>query len=220
MKTYTHVPPVQVPGLIQDNRADGRVYITPDGDVYPSVTTVLGIEASEEIEKWKAAVGLEEANLTSARAAARGTRIHQLCEDTLNNCPSEPGIFDAEAFSAMKKALVRIDNIHAVELRLFSDILKIAGTVDLIAEFDGELSIIDWKTSTRQKFRDDIHGYFMQCSAYAVAFEERTGRKVKNIVIVMSVDGDPLPSIFIEKVKDWVPRFITLRKKFKQLKGF
>jgi ATP-dependent exoDNAse (exonuclease V) beta subunit len=220
MKTYTHVPPVDVPQVVQDNRPDGRVYITPEGNTYPSVTTVLGIEGAEEIEKWKAAVGEEEARLTSARAAARGTRIHQLCEDTLNNAPTEPNLFDMEAFAAMKKALVRIDNVHAVELRLFSDILKIAGTVDLIAEFDGELSIIDWKTSGRLKYRDDIHGYFMQCSAYAVAYEERTGRKVKNIVIVMAVDGDPMPAIFIEKVKDWVPHFIQLRKKFKQLKGF
>lgn len=219
-KTYNHVHKWVMPEVVQDNRPNGRVYITPDGATYPSVTTVLGIEGAEEIEKWKAAVGEVEAGMTSARAAARGTRVHQLCEDTLNNKPSEPSMFDLEAFKVMQKALERIDNVHAIELRLYSDILKVAGTVDLIAEFDGVLSIIDWKTSARLKYRDDIHGYFKQCSAYAIAYEERTGIKVKNIVIVMSVDGDPQPQIFIERVKDWVPEFIKLRKKFRQVKGY
>jgi hypothetical protein len=220
VKTYNHLPLPQIPELVQHNRPDGRVYETPDGRVYPSVTTVLGVEKNAELEAWRNSVGHEEANLTSARAAARGTRIHGLCEDVLFGRPAEPGMFDVEVFDVMKQALERIDNIYAIELRMFSDILKIAGTVDLIAEYEGELAIIDWKTSARLKHRDDIHSYFMQCSAYAVAFEELTGIKVRNIVIVMAVDGDPNVQIFKEKVKNWVPEFIKLRKKFKEIKGF
>lgn len=220
MKIYTHIPPVAIDEPVQDNRPDGRVYKTIDGNVYPSVTTVLGIEENEWLEEWKARVGTEEAELTSARAAARGTRIHKLCEDTLFNRPSEPGMFDLEAFRSMQRALLRIDRVRAIEQRLYSDILKVAGTVDLIADFDEVPSIIDWKTSLRVKYRDDIHGYFKQCSAYAVAYEERTGIKIPNIVIVMSVDGDKEPLIFKEKVRDWVPGFIELRKLFKQKKGY
>lgn len=216
---FEHIqrPLIQQP--TQQNTSEGRFYLTPEGNKYPSVTTVLGHGDNTWLEEWKAKVGPEEAELTSRRAANRGTRIHKLCEDTLNNMPSKPGMFDLEMFSSIKKVFPRINNIRCLELRLYSDILKVAGTVDLIADFDGQPSIIDWKTSLRLKDRNDIPDYFKQCSAYAVAYEERTGVKVPNLVIVMGVDGEKKPLVFIEKTRDWVPFFIEHRKRFKQDRG-
>lgn len=217
---YKHLPLVQIPPCVREDRSDGRVYITPDGLVYPSVTTVLGVGDNSWLDDWIAKVGKTEADIISARASARGTRIHKFCEDTLNNTPSEPGIFDREIFESFKKSLPYIDNIRGIEQRLYSDILKVAGTVDLVADFKGIISIIDWKTSRRVKYRDDISGYFAQCAAYALAYEERTGIKVPQIVIIMGVDDEPEPLIFVEQTKDWVPEFIKQRKIFRLIKGF
>lgn len=217
---YTHLPPVEMPALIQENRSNGRVYLTPEGYVYPSVTTVLGFGDNPWLDDWVRKVGPEEAKIISARAAARGTRMHGLLEDVLFNRTAQPSIFDQDMFMAMRKSLDRMDNIRCVEQRLYSDILRVAGTVDLIADFDQIPSIIDWKTSRRLKRRDEIGNYFAQCGAYALAYEERTGVKIPNIVIVMGVDDEPEPLIFIEKAKDWIPEFIKQRKIFRLGMGF
>ena len=214
---YTHLPPVEFSESVREDRPDGRVYITPEGRTYPSVTTVLGYGDNKWLDEWKAKVGPYEADLISKRAAARGTRLHTLCEATLCNKPLQPGMFDMEMFDTFKRALTRIDNI---EKRLHSDILRVAGTVDLIAEFDKNRAIIDWKTSRRIKRRDEIGGYFAQCGAYALAYEERTGIKVPDIVIVMGVDDEPEPLIFKEKAKDWIPEFIKQRKIFRLGMGY
>jgi genome maintenance exonuclease 1 len=217
---YIHLPPVEISPIVQENRPNGRVYHTVDGKVYPSVTTVLGFGSNPWLDDWVRKVGPEEAKIISARAAARGTRIHALCEDVLFNRTAEPSVFDKEMFQTMLKALPRINNIRCVEQRLYSDILRVAGTVDLIADFDDIPSIIDWKTSRRLKRRDEIGNYFAQCGAYALAYEERTGVKIPNIVIVMGVDDEPEPLIFIEKAKDWIPEFIKQRKIFRLGMGF
>jgi len=217
---YTHLPDHKFDEAVREDRPDGRVYITPEGRTYPSVTTVLGYGDNEWLTEWKAKVGPYEADLISKRAAARGTRLHKLCEDTLCNNPSKPDMFDRDMFATFKKALMRIDNIHCIEKRLHSDILRVAGTVDLIAEFDKNRAIIDWKTSRRIKRRDEIGSYFAQCGAYALAYEERTGIKVPDIVIVMGVDDEPEPLIFKEKAKDWIPEFIKQRKIFRLGMGY
>lgn len=217
---FIHLEPETFLEPVQENRETGRVYITPKGSVYPSVTTVLGVGDNEWLEEWKRKVGPEEAQLTSSRAAARGTRIHKMCEAVLDNKEVEPSMFDQDIFNSIRKALPRINNIRCNERRLFSDILRTAGTVDLIADFDNEPAIIDWKTSGRIKYREDITSYFAQAAAYSVAYEERTGVKIPNIVIVMGVDHEPEPLVFIEKAKDWVPEFIKFRKIFRLLKGY
>ena len=194
----------------------GRVYQTPSGKTYPSVTSVLGILGKAEIMQWRARVGEEEANRVSARAAKRGTAIHSLCEDYLLNKEVKAGPFDIETFNSIKPLLNRINNVHCLETKLYSDYLQVAGTVDCIAEFDGRMSIIDFKTSKRLKSRDDIHGYFMQTSAYAVRFEERTGIPVDRLVIIMAVD-DEQPLLFIEKRDDWIMQFVQLREDYSKL---
>ena len=205
-----------IPSLIRVDSASGRVYQTPSGKAYPSVTSVLGLLGKAEIQAWRERVGEEEANRVSARAARRGTAIHSLCEDYLLNKEVKPGYFDLDTFNSIKPILNRINNVHCLETKLYSDYLEVAGTVDCIAEFDGRLSIIDFKTSKRLKTRDDIHSYFMQTSAYAVMFEERTGIPVDKLVIIMSVD-DENPLLFIEKRDDWIGEFIQLRQDYSKL---
>lgn len=216
MKTQFQHISHDIPKLVRVDSASGRVYQTPSGQAYPSVTSVLGLLGKAEIQAWRARVGEEEANRVSARAARRGTAVHSLCEDYLLNKDVKPGPFDLETFNSIKPFLNRINNVHCLETQLFSHHLQVAGTVDCIAEFDGRMSIIDFKTSKRVKSRDDIHGYFMQTSAYAVMFEERTGIPVDRLVIIMSVDDDK-PLLFVEKRDDWIGKFIELREDYSKL---
>ena len=216
MKTFIHH---DFPKLKRDTAPDGtRVYNTPSGKSYPSVTTVTGLHTAKGIAEWRRRVGDEEANRISARASARGNRIHSLCEAYLRNERCEPDIFDRELFESISFWLEEIDNIHALESPLYSDFLQVAGTVDCIAEFQGKLSVIDFKTSSKPKDRDDIHNYFMQTAAYAVAFEERTGIPIGRLVIIMAVDNDD-PRLFIEKRDNWIGGFRKLRLDYKNQKG-
>jgi genome maintenance exonuclease 1 len=207
------------PKLLRTTSSDGtRVYETPSGRAYPSVTTVTGLHSAKGIMEWRKRVGEEEANRISGRASARGTRIHNYCETYLLGESTEPDMFDAEMFNSIKPLLDQIDNIHALEDPLYSDHLQVAGTVDCIAEFQGKLSVIDFKTSSKPKDRDDIHNYFMQTAAYAVAFEERTGIPIGRLVIIMAVDSDD-PRWFIEKRDNWIGGFRKLRMDYRNLKN-
>ena len=208
-----------IPKLERDTQLDGtRYYKTPSGKSYPSVTTVTGLLKKDGILEWRKRVGEEEANRVSRKAAARGTRIHTLCENHLLNNDVTPNMFDHDMWSTLKPELKRINNIHALETALYSDHLQVAGTVDCIAEFDGVLSVIDFKTSMRVKERQDIYDYFMQCSAYAVAFEERTKIPVPQLVIIMGVD-ESYPRIFVEKRNSWIGPFKALRMDYRNKKG-
>ncbi len=216
MKNFIHH---EFPKLERDTKPDGtRVYKTPSGKSYPSVTTVTGLHSKQSIMEWRKKVGEEAANKISNRAATRGTRIHTLCESYLRGESVEPDIFDQEIYKGLVPYLDKINNIHALEDPLYSDHLEVAGTVDCIAEYDGKLAVIDFKTSSKVKQRDWITGYFMQTSAYAVAFEERTGIPVGRMVIIMGVD-DHEPLIFEEKRDDWIGEFVKLRQDYKRIKN-
>ena len=127
-------------------------------------------------------------------------------------------MFDTEMFNSIKFLLDDIDNIHCLETPLWSDHLQVAGTVDCIGEFQGKLSVIDFKTASKPKDRDDIYHYFMQCAAYSVAFEERTGIPIGRLVVLMAVDNDD-PRWFIEKRDNWIGGFKKLRLDYKQKNG-
>lgn len=214
MKTFIHH---DIPKLERVTNPDGtRLYSTPSGRAYPSVTTITGLLKKKAIMEWRARVGAEEANRVSTRASSRGTRIHGFCEDYLLGKHVDPDIFDAEMFQSIRGHLDSINNIHALETPLYSDHLEVAGTVDCIAEFEGKLSVIDFKTSSRIKSKDDIHDYFMQTSAYAVAFEELTKIPVSRLVVIMAVENDS-PIIFIEKRDRWIESFIQLRQDYRNL---
>jgi genome maintenance exonuclease 1 len=206
----------------QINSPEGRLYQTPSGSRYPSVTTVLGIESIQYITEWRNRVGHAVANEISRKAANRGTIIHTACEKMIVGEQYEWGMFDAgnrEMFEHLIPVIDSIEEVHAMETKLYSDRLETAGTVDLIARIGGSLYICDWKTSSRYKTRDQIHGYFKQCAFYSCAFWERTGIAVPNIMIVMTVQDIGLV-VFKEKVKTWLPAFISTRERFRALKGF
>lgn len=191
-----------------------RVYKTPSGRAYPSVTSVTGLLNKQSIMEWRARVGEEEANKISSKASRRGTRIHSLCEKYLNNESVTSEFLDRELWQTIEPKLKSIDNIHALETPLFSDHLEVAGTVDCIAEYNGKLSVIDFKTSSKVKKEEDIAHYFMQCSAYAVAFEEMTNVPVSKLVIIMAVDNNGT-FIFEEKRDKWIDQFIELRNQYR-----
>jgi hypothetical protein len=195
----------------------GRLYTTPEGLKYPSVTTIIG-KASDNtwLEDWKARVGEEEVRKISGQASRRGTAVHELAEEYLKNNPNYsrghmPG--NVATFGQIKPILNKhITKIYGLEVPLYSDNLRVAGRVDCVAEWDNVLSIIDFKTSKREKKREDIGGYFTQASAYSYMMFERTGLLPKQIVIIMMVD-DGHPLVFVEKAKKWIEKFIELRGK-------
>ena len=216
MKTFTHIKH-DIPVLNRiPSKSGSRLYETPDGNSYPSVTTVTGLLNQKAIQEWRARVGEKVANEISNRAATRGTRVHQLCEDYLSNKDVSVDMFDHAMWKSFQPILDGIDNVHALETPLYSDHLAVAGTVDCIAEYNGRLSIIDFKTSKRKKSKDQIKNYFMQCSAYAVAFEELTGIPVDTLVILMAVDDED-PIVFVEKRDDHIADFISLREDYGKL---
>ena len=208
----------EVPKLQQVNENGTRYYVTPEGNKYPSITTVLSAYNIGHIMEWRKRVGEEQANKISRQASGRGTRIHTLCEKYIDN---EEPIFksplDQELFNSFKPALHRINNVYAQELRMYSDHLRIAGTVDCIAEFDGVLSVIDFKTSKRHKNKEDIENYFMQCSAYAIMFEEQFGIPVAQTVVAIAVDDDD-PQVFIERRDTHVKRLLYFRDLYEKKK--
>ena len=218
-KTFEHVT-LDLPELPAEIvEGIGRVYTTPEGNRYPSVTTVIG-KASDNswLDDWKARVGEEEVRKISAQAARRGTAVHELAENYLNNDPKYTrGHMPANiaTFGQIRPLLDKhVGKIYGLEVPLYSDKLRVAGRVDCLAEYNGILSIIDFKTSKREKKIEDISGYFTQASAYSYMTFERTGLLPKQIVIMMMVD-DGHPLVFIEKSKDWIEKFIAIRKKIK-----
>ena len=209
--------------LEQINSDTGRTYKTPSGVIYPSITTVVGDESKEAILSWRKRVGDEEANRVSKKATSRGTRIHSMCESYVDNIPlikKDYSYQDLEMFNQIKKVLdEHVDNVHMQEERLYSDYLELAGTVDLIAEYDGKLSVIDFKTSTKLKEVDYIKGYLMQASAYAIMYEERTGTPINQTVIIIGVDDEMHPQVFIQKRDDYIPQLLETRKRYKEKYG-
>lgn len=206
---FNYCPPKQLQDLQSETFPDGkRFYKLPDGTKLPSVTTVLGAQKKQAIMEWRKRVGEEEANRVSRKATSRGTGVHTLCEYYLNNETNlsqkegvRPDAF--EMFVSLKPLLNRINNIHYQEQALWSIQLGMAGRVDCIGEFDGELSVIDFKTSKKIKTEAHIEDYFWQTSAYALMYEELIGEPINNLVIIMAVE-DEQPLLFKQKTQDHI----------------
>ena len=221
MKKFTHVDHgIELPKLTRKTTEEGRRYFTPDGEAYPSVTTVLSILSKDSIKAWRDRVGHDVADKISRQASGRGTAVHKLCEDYIDNLEDWKGKAvpaNLFTFNTIRPIIDKqIDNVWFQEEFLYSDKLKTAGQVDCIAEFDGELSIIDFKTSKRPKSEDKITNYFMQTAFYAAAFYERTGVPIKQGVILIAVD-DSEPQIFKIGTYDYLEHFLQVRKKYGEL---
>ena len=180
---------------------DGRVYQTPDGKKYPSITTVLSSYNKKALFEWRARVGEEEANRIARKASNRGTKLHTVCENYLLGEISQMKMQSMmpdtkELFMQLRPFIDEsVGRVFGIEQPLFSHELKIAGRCDCIAEWNGELAIIDYKSASREKTEDGILNYFMQCTAYAEMFEERTGMPINQIVVAIAVENGQ-PQIF------------------------
>lgn len=192
---------------------EGRVYETPFGNRYPSVTTVTGQATKHHIDAWRKRVGDAVADRISKQAADRGTRIHSYCENFLLGESLQVDMFDLDFWKSLQPVVDRIDNIHALEAMLYSDQLRMAGTVDCIGEYNGLLSIIDFKTSKKPKKREDIEHYFVQATAYSVMFEELFGITIPDITIIIGVDDDT-PQVFQARRKDHIKKLVELRQEY------
>ena len=207
MKNFIHH---EYPVIKRIDSDEGRLYEVPNGNRYPSVTAVTGKMNEAAIKAWRARVGEDEANRISNRAASRGTLIHEHCEAFLKGEPLQVDMFNHDMWTSLKPYVDKIDNIHALENMLYTDKLRMAGTVDCIGEYEGELSIIDFKTSSRSKDESKIENYFLQATAYSLMFEEMFGIKIPNIVILVGVDHQS-PQVFKKKRKDYIKKLVELR---------
>jgi genome maintenance exonuclease 1 len=214
----------EMPTLERIELGGVRHYIC-DGleDPVPSVTSVLSVleEKKKALNDWRERVGDEEAAKIMHRASVRGTAAHEMIEDYVQSKLTFEGRMpnQIDLFTRLRDVTdAHIDNIRMIEGQMYSKHLRVAGTVDMIAEFDGVMSVIDWKTSIKPKRREWITNYFMQESAYAVMFEETTGIPVSQLVTVVSCEsGDT--QVFIEKRDTWINEFIEARKLFDQQYG-
>ena len=214
---FTFCPPKDLGDLKSETFPDGKRYYTlEDGTRLPSVTTVLGATKKKAIMEWRKRVGEEEANRVSKIASGRGTGVHTLCEKFLNNEKTGKAMPDAiELFLGIKPLIQSgIDNIHYQEQALWSKKLGMAGRVDCIAEYNGVLSVIDFKTSKRVKTRDDILDYFWQTTSYSLMYEELIGVPINQLVIIMAVQ-DSAPLVFIEKTEDHIEGLVEAIKYYK-----
>lgn len=213
---FNYATPKKLPDLQSQTFPDGkRYYVTPEGIKLPSVTTVVGAQKKEAIMAWRRKVGEETANKISRQATQRGTNVHTLCERYLNNDPLGQIMPDAlEMFVSLKPLLNRINNIHYQEQALWSHQLGMAGRVDCIAEFDGVLSVIDFKTSKKVKTVEEVEDYWWQTTAYALMYEELVGEPIHNLVVLMAVQDQP-PIPMQQKTEDHIHGLVNAIKFYK-----
>jgi genome maintenance exonuclease 1 len=202
MKIFNHVgliEPIEMNTVMIDGR---RYYNTPTGNKHKSVTTVISNNAKKQkvLAEWRERVGKAKAQRISSRAATRGNRYHKLAENYMNNEHDDTLYREYPLvwimFDSSRKILDNINNIYLQEAALYSDFLGIAGRVDCIAEYNGVLSIIDFKTSAEEKKEEYLYDYYVQETAYACMLQELYGLKVKQLVTIIACEnGDTQVSI-------------------------
>ena len=208
MKVFKHQK-INLPEIKAKTTDGVRLYETPDGNFYPSITTVLSTRNKEGLFKWRERVGEDVANYVARTAAVRGTHVHHMCEDYINNDFDEEKhkkkFLPYTLFTQLRdSALQKIDNVYAQECGLYSDKYKVAGRVDCIAEYDGIPSIIDFKTSTSERKDSYNENYYIQASAYAEMFEERTKIAINQVVILV-ITEDGVVQEFVKDKKNYLP---------------
>jgi len=203
---FTHTNRITPVEFKAKDTPKGRFYTTPDGNKYPSITTLLGDGDKPWLTDWRNSLGHEKADKETKRAAERGEAVHLMIERYLKNDPTPtadqktPHISE---FNAVKLRLKKVNNIITQEVPLYSDVLKVAGRVDCIAEYDGVLSIVDFKTSTNNKDERMIQDYFLQCTAYGLMFHEMYDIQIDQVVIIMSVEKG-IPLVFRKPMEDYI----------------
>jgi len=224
MKLFNHVglDPIEMSAEMVDGK---RVYLTPTGDKFPSVTTVISNnkEKMAGIARWRARVGEDKANAISARSTGRGTKYHAIAEDYFNND------LDLKKYSKFplpvlmfqhsRPVLDRINNIYLQEAALYSKHLELAGRVDCIAEFDGVLSIIDFKTAAEPKREKYLYDYFVQETAYACMLQENYGLSVKQLVTIVACENGETQVKVLPPKKEFFMKLMSYIHEYKERYG-
>jgi len=214
---FTHEPIDLGYDLKAETKKTGRTYTTPEGKDYPSITTVLSILSRDSIQKWRARVGEEEANKISRIASTRGTAVHELLERYVDNKQDFlkgelPHI--VQSFKDVQPILDNnLNKVYAQEAPLYSDHLGLAGRVDCVGVWAGKDSIVDYKTSRKPKKKEWVSNYFMQCAAYAIMWEERTGIPITQLVVLIAVDNHE-PQVFVEHRDNWTQQLLDTIQKY------
>jgi hypothetical protein len=204
MFIHINVPTFQEVSTTQSNGK--RWYVTPHGN-FPSVTTILSNKSNSALDEWRESMGQENADIETLRCAERGTAVHDIIEQYLANNPNHLGSYPinyVKIFNKLRLILKRINNIRIQEVPLYSSQLKLAGRVDCVAEYNGVLSIIDFKTSNGLKSEDMIEDYFLQCTAYAIMYSEMFDEAIENIVVIIGSEKAGPPMVFTKKIDDYV----------------
>ena len=215
---FRHLQPDQLPEIKQINVNGKRHYKTPSGN-FISITTLLSSQTPEGILEWRKSVGEDVANYVMRTAASRGSRVHDMIESYLYNKPmgnltTDYGVLAAGLFNLMVPILDRIDNVRVLEKGIYSERLGIAGRTDCIAEFDGKLSTIDFKTASKQ--RDEINeNYLIQATFYSLAWEELTGQKIDQIAIITGTE-DGHASVKVDTPTKYVKRLEAIVEEYRK----
>ena len=224
MKLFNHVglDPIEMSAEMVEGK---RVYLTPTGHHYPSVTTVIGNNAAKKagIAKWRARVGEKAANAKTTRATGRGTKYHSIAEDYFNNNLDLKKYskfpLPVLMFNHSRPVLDRINNIYLQEAALYSKHLEIAGRVDCIAEFDGVLSIIDFKTAAEPKRERYLYDYFVQETAYACMLQENYGLSVKQLVTIVACENGETQVKVLPPKKEFFMKLMSYISEYQEQHG-
>lgn len=225
MKLFNHVGGIEPIEMSAEMVEGKRLYLTPEGMKFPSVTTVIGNNAKKMagIARWRARVGEKAANAKSTRATGRGTKYHLVAEDYLNNdldlkkYKSYP--LPVLMFQHSRPVLDRINNIYLQEAALYSKHLELAGRVDCIAEFDGVLSIIDFKTAEEPKREEYLYDYFVQETAYACMLQENYGLSVKQLVTIVACENGETQVKVLPPKKEYFIRLMSYIEEYQERYG-
>ena len=195
-------------------RIDGFRFYNIDGKNYPSITTVLGIRKTEQLKGWREKIGENVANWEMGRAARRGKSFHTLVEQYIKGeTPSIRDVLPLGLFKLLKPYIDQIDNIHLLEAIMYSKKLTVAGQVDCVAEYNGKLSVIDFKTANKERQESWIDNYFLQTTAYAHMYEETFGTPIEQIVILIASE-DGTTQAFVKNKADYEKELGTAIQNF------
>ena len=218
---FTHTPPQGNLPLLKAKNVNGKRFyeIAETKEVYPSITSVLSIRQREGLDEWRKKVGDAVANHIMITAANRGKAVHSMVEDHLNNLDInlnekyEKQFLPKMMFNVLQPELKKINSICLQEAQMYSEKYTVAGRCDCIAEYDGVLSVIDFKTSKGEKKEDWIENYFIQGSAYAEMYEEHFNKPIEQVVILI-VTEEGTTQIFKKNKNDYLPKLKDAIEKF------
>jgi genome maintenance exonuclease 1 len=191
---------------------NGKRFYDVNGDLFPSVTTVLSSLSKDGINEWRARVGEEKAERIKNSAAARGTKLHLMCEDYVDNKEDfmkgrMPTTVDL--FKQIQPYLdENLESVYAIEASLYSKKLRAAGKCDLICRMHGVNCIVDYKTSTSLKKEEWIESYFLQETAYAMMVEELYQIPIYYIITLIATEEGTL-QFFVKQPIDYVDKVIN-----------